>query len=354
MSGGVDSSLAAALLVEQGYEVVGVTLQLWARDCFGPSQDLFKCCGSRAAASVRAVCEHLGIPFELADEAEAFQKHVVEPFAAEYLAGRTPNPCIRCNEHIKFGSLLRRADQLGAAFVATGHYARVERRADGRYLLRKGCDPDKDQSYALFCLRQEQLARALFPLGGQTKTETRAAARRLGLPTSEQPESMEICFVPDNDYRRFLREAGFAAEQAGEIVDVQGRVLGRHEGVAFYTIGQRRGLRIAAGRPLYVVDLDPVRNRVVVGDAAALSRSRFTVSECNWIPFDAPTGPFDATVKIRYNHAGAPATVTPLADGRAEVMLHTPQRAVTPGQAAVFYQGDLVVGGGWIERDARP
>jgi len=353
MSGGVDSSLAAALLAEQGYEVIGVTLQLWAADCSTPSQDLFKCCGARAAAKARAVCEHLGIPFRLVDETEAFQQHVVQPFAAEYRAGRTPNPCIRCNEHLKFGALLRRADQLGAAYVATGHYARVERRPDGRFLLRRGCDPAKDQSYALFSLRQEQLGRALFPLGNQTKAQTREAARRRQLGTADQAESMEICFVPDNDYRRFLLEAGLAAECPGQVVDLHGRVLGQHRGVAFYTIGQRRGLRIAAGQPLYVVDLDPLRNRVVVGDLQALSRDRFTVAGCNWIPFDGPGGSFEATVKIRYNHAGAPATVTPLADARAEVVFHTPQRAVTPGQAAVFYQDDLVLGGGWIERDTR-
>jgi len=369
MSGGVDSSTAAALLVEQGYDVIGVTLQLWKQDCFAPAQDLFKCCGARAAADVRAVCQHLGIPFHLIDEAEEFQQLVIRHFAAEYLAGRTPNPCILCNEHLKFGTLLRRADALGARFVATGHYARVERvltlpaaapghapaagaAAPGeRYLLKRGRDPRKDQSYFLFSLRQEQLARALFPLGEQTKAQTREAARQRRLKTAEQAESMEICFVPDNDYGRFLQQTGLARKQPGEIVDLQGRVLGQHNGVAFYTIGQRRGLGLAAPHPLYVVDLDAARNRVVVGDVAALARETFTVERCNWIPFDTPAAPLEATVKIRYSHPGTPATVTPLAEGRARVRLHTPQRAVTPGQAAVFYDGEVVLGGGWIARE---
>ena len=350
LSGGVDSSTAAALLVEQGYEVIGVTLKLWSHDCFTPSEDLFKCCGARAVADVRAVCERLGIEFYLIDEAAEFRRHVIQYFANEYRAGRTPNPCVLCNERLKFGTLFDRADALGAQYVATGHYARVERRADGRMLLRRGRDPRKDQSYFLFSLRQSQLARALFPLGDRTKVETRHTARQRQLATAEKPESMEICFVPDNDYGRFLRQTRLARMEAGEIVDLQGRVLGRHDGIEFYTIGQRRGLGLAAGRPLYVVDLDPERNRVVVGDAADLNRDEFVVERCNWIPFDAPEGPVAATVKIRYNHPGTPATIMPLDGDRARIRLHTPQRAITPGQAAVFYEDDLVLGGGWIVR----
>jgi tRNA-specific 2-thiouridylase len=349
MSGGVDSSTAAALLVEQGYDVIGVTLKLWKHDCFSPDEDQFKCCGSRAAADVRAVCDHLGIPFHLIDDSEAFQKEVISRFAAEYRAGRTPNPCILCNEHLKFGTLLQRADQFGAQYVATGHYARLER-ADGRTLLKRGRDPRKDQSYFLFSLRQDQLARALFPVGDQTKSDTREAARQRDLKTAEKKESMEICFVPDNDYGKFLREANLAQKHRGEIVDLHGRVLGHHDGIEFYTIGQRRGLGITTPKPVYVIELDAANNRVVVGDDSALDRDEFTVERCNWIPFDQLTKPIEVTAKIRYNHPGTVATVTPAGQGGAKVKLHEPQRAITPGQAAVFYQDDLVVGGGWICR----
>lgn len=350
MSGGVDSSATAALLVEQGFEVIGVTLKLWTRDCNSPSEDLFKCCGAKAVADVQAVCDRLGIAFRLIDEAAEFRQHVIHYFAAEYKAGRTPNPCILCNERLKFGTLLQHADELGARYVATGHYARVERRADGRSWLRRGCDPRKDQSYFLFSLRQDQLARALFPVGEQTKSDTRAVARRCALETADKEESMEICFVPDNDYGKFLRQADLAHPHRGEIVDLQGRVLGHHDGIEFYTIGQRRGLRISSAKPIYVVDLDVANNRVIVGDDSALAGDAFTVERCNWIPFTAPGDPLEATVKIRYNHPGTPATVTPLGNGRAQVKLHAPQRAITPGQAAVFYQDDLVLGGGWILR----
>jgi tRNA-specific 2-thiouridylase len=373
MSGGVDSSTAAALLVEQGYDVIGVTLKLWKQDCFSPAQDLFKCCGSRAMADVRAVCDHLGIPFHMIDDAEEFQKEVISRFAAEYRAGRTPNPCILCNEHLKFGTLLQRADQFGAQYVATGHYARVERAigapstvsascgneprragpvlgAPGRHLLKRGRDPRKDQSYFLFSLRQDQLSRALFPVGDQTKSDTREAARRRELKTAEKKESMEICFVPDNDYGKFLQQANLAQKHRGEIVDLHGRVLGHHDGIEFYTIGQRKGLGITTPKPVYVIELDVENNRVIVGDDSALDRDEFTVERCNWIPFDHLTEPIEVTAKIRYNHPGTAATVTPAGQGGAKVKLHAPQRAITPGQAAVFYQDDLVVGGGWIAK----
>ncbi|MBP7827767.1 MAG: tRNA 2-thiouridine(34) synthase MnmA [Verrucomicrobia bacterium] len=350
MSGGVDSSTAAVLLIEQGYEVIGVTLKLWSHDCFTPSEDLFKCCGASAVADVRAVCERLGIAFHLIDEAAEFRRGVIQYFADEYRAGRTPNPCVMCNERLKFGTLFARADALGAQYVATGHYARVEQTATGRWLLRRGCDPRKDQSYFLFSLRQNQLARALFPLGGQTKTTTREKARHCQLQTADKAESMEICFVPGNDYGQFLRQHAPGPARRGEIVDTSGRVLGHHEGIEFYTIGQRRGLRISAPHPWYVVDLDPERNRVVVGDNAALERDEFIVERCNWIPFDTPDAAVEATVKIRYNHKETPATITPLDGAQARVRLHVPQRAITPGQAAVFYQDDLVLGGGWIRR----
>ncbi len=349
MSGGVDSSAAAALLVEQGYDVVGITLKLWPQDCISRAED--KCCGPQAVTDARAVCHRLGIPFYLVDEAEDFKQQVIQYFADEYKAGRTPNPCVMCNEKLKFGTLITRAQKLGGDFVATGHYARIERDANtGRHLLQRGRDPRRDQSYFLFSLRQDQLARALFPLGELLKTETREVARGKALKTAEKEESMEICFVPDNDYGKFLRQARLVSGHRGEIVDVQGRLLGHHDGIEFFTIGQRRGLGVSAPQPLYVLDLDPAANRVVVGDDAGLSRDEFRVERCNWIAFAEPPASLSVSVKIRYNHAGTPAVVTPQADGSARVELDVPQRAVTPGQAAVFYDGETVVGGGWIAR----
>lgn len=370
MSGGVDSSATAALLLDQGYDVIGITLKLWPQDCVNRAED--KCCGPQAVTDARAVCHKLGIPYYLIDEAADFQKHVIQYFADEYKAGRTPNPCVMCNQNLKFGRLIDRADQLGAQFIATGHFARVERvggsrREEGqtelgnsqsllasaateRYLLKRGRDLKKDQSYFLFSLRQDQLARALFPLGEKTKSDTREVARHCQLKTADKEESMEICFVPDNNYGGFLQQAGLAQKHRGEIVDAHGHVLGQHDGIEFYTIGQRKGLGLSSPKPLYVVELDAENNRVVVGDDSALDRDAFTVERCNWIPFPTLAAPMEVMAKIRYNHPGTPATVSPQSGGRAQVRLHVPQRAITPGQAAVFYQDDLVVGGGWITR----
>lgn len=349
MSGGVDSSAAAALLQEQGFDVIGITLKLWPQDCGARAED--KCCGPQAVTDARSVAHRLGIPFYLVDEAAEFQQQVIGYFASEYRAGRTPNPCVLCNEKLKFGTLLDRARKLGARRVATGHYARTEPDpATGRTLLLRGRDPRKDQSYFLFSLRQEQLAHVIFPLGGLTKSETREVARESRLKTAEKEESMEICFVPDNDYGRFLQQSKLVAPHRGEIVDTQGRKLGEHDGIEFYTVGQRKGLRISSPTPLYVIALDPATNRVIVGDDSLLDRERFRVERCNWIPFETPPASIEVSARIRYNHPGTPATVTPLPGGGAEVRLHVPQRAVTPGQACVFYQGDLVVGGGWIAR----
>jgi tRNA-specific 2-thiouridylase len=347
MSGGVDSSATAALLQEQGYDVVGITLKLWPQDCVNRAED--KCCGPQAVTDARSVCHKLGIPYYLIDEAADFQKHVIQYFADEYKAGRTPNPCVMCNQNLKFGRLLDRADQLGAEFIATGHFARLERR-DGRVLLKRGKDLKKDQSYFLFSLRQDQLGRALFPLGEKTKSDTREVARHCNLKTADKEESMEICFVPDNNYGGFLQSAHLVQKHRGEIVDMRGQVLGHHDGIEFYTIGQRKGLGLSSPQPLYVIELDAENNRVVVGDDTALDRDEFMVDRCNWIPFDHLAAPIEVTAKIRYNHPGTIATITPLEQGRARVKLHTPQRAITPGQASVFYQDDLVVGGGWIMR----
>jgi tRNA-specific 2-thiouridylase len=361
LSGGVDSSATAALLLEQGYDVVGITLKLWPQDCVSRAED--KCCGPQAVTDARAVCHQLGIPFYLVDEAQQFQTKVIQYFADEYKAGRTPNPCVMCNQNLKFGRLIDRADQLGARYIATGHFARIERSSpilspsdgarssgEGRVLLKRGRDLRKDQSYFLFSLRQDQLARALFPLGEKTKGDTREVARHCRLKTADKEESMEICFVPDNNYGGFLQQANLVRKHRGEIVDLHGRVLGHHEGIEFYTIGQRKGLGLSSPKPLYVVELDAANNRVIVGDDTALERDEFTVDGCNWIPFAAPPERLEVTVKIRYNHPGTPATVIRQGASQATVKLHRPQRAITPGQAAVFYQEDLVLGGGWIAR----
>lgn len=348
MSGGVDSSATAALLLEQGFDVVGITLKLWPQDCVNRAED--KCCGPQAVTDARAVCHKLGVPYYLIDEAAEFQAKVIQYFAAEYKAGRTPNPCVMCNQNLKFGRLIERADQLGAQFIATGHFARLERHENGRVLLKRGRDLRKDQSYFLFSLRQDQLARAMFPLGEKTKSDTREVARHCNLKTADKEESMEICFVPDKDYGKFLQDAKLAEKHRGEIVNVHGHVLGHHDGIEFYTIGQRKGLGLTSPKPLYVVELDAELNRVVVGDESALDRDEFTVERCNWIPFEHAPESIEVVAKIRYNHPGTAATVTPLDSERAKVKLHVPQRAITPGQAAVFYQDDLVVGGGWITR----
>jgi tRNA-specific 2-thiouridylase len=293
----------------------------------------------------------LNIPFYLVDEAEAFQQAVIRYFAEEYRAGRTPNPCVMCNEKLKFGTLIHRARQLGAEFVATGHYARVEHpKVGGRHLLWRGRDPRKDQSYFLFSLRQDQLAWTLFPLGELTKSDTRVIAREAALKTAEKEESMEICFVPDNNYGRFLQQANLVEKHRGEIVDLAGKVIGHHEGIEFFTIGQRRGIGVASSRPYYVVDLQPATNRVIVGREGDLVRDAFVVDRCNWIPFEQPPESLEATVRIRYNHPGVTATIEPAGDGSARIRLHQPQRAITPGQACVFYHDDLVLGGGWIRR----
>lgn len=341
MSGGVDSSVAAYLLVEQGYEVIGLTFRNWPQDCISRAED--KCCGPQAVTDARMVAHRLGIAHYVVDEIEEFQREVIDYFVAEYRQGRTPNPCAVCNEKIKFGSFWRRAAELGATKIATGHYARVE--AGERPRLLRGLDRRKDQSYFLFGLRPEQLARAVFPLGEMSKEQTRAIARHLGLKTQDKVDSQEICFVPDKDYVRFLREGAKVPDRVGEIVTRDGRVLGQHPGIHHFTIGQREGLRLGGQRePLYVVELEAESNRVVVGTARELLREEFEIERCNWLA--EPTG--ELIVKIRYNHPGCAAQVVLRDNGRAQVRVQPPQRAVTPGQAAVFYRDDEVVGGGWI------
>lgn len=341
MSGGVDSSVAAALLVEQGFEVVGVTLHLAGAGS--------RCCSLDDAEDARRVASALGIRFYVANQQEAFRREVTLPFADAYLAGRTPLPCAACNRLFKFGALLARARALGAEAVATGHYARLEEDPEsGEWRLLRGRDAAKDQSYFLFDLRQEQLARARFPLGELTKEEVRARARALGLATAEKPESQEICFVPHGDYAKVVEALRpGAAPGEGEIVDGEGRVLGRHAGIHHFTIGQRRGLGLAAPERLYVKRLDAERNRVVVGREEELAVRGARLGGVSWIG-SAPRGPLRATVRIRYRHPGAPAWVEPDGEGGAAVRFETPVAALAPGQAAVFYAGDRVLGGGWI------
>lgn len=353
MSGGVDSSAAAAVLIEQGYDVIGITLKLWPQDCVSRAED--KCCGPQAVMDARSVSNKLKIPYYLVDESADFQKQVIQYFADEYKAGRTPNPCVMCNEKLKFGTLIDRARQLGADLIATGHYARVHPNEDGsRMLLKRGMDPRKDQSYFLFSLRQELLRHILFPLGELTKDDSRNVARDCSLRTADKEESMEICFVPDNDYKGFLTKANLAETHQGDIVDVDGKVLGKHDGIEFYTIGQRKGLGISSPNPLYVLELDAEKNEVIVGPVEALDKQSFLMDRCNWIPFETLDSPIQATVKIRYNHPGCEATIRPVDRYTARVDLHIAQRAITPGQACVVYQDDLVVGGGWIRKTVAP
>jgi len=345
MSGGVDSSVAAYLLKEQGYDVVGLTMKVWLTDCM--EQAANSCCGPSAIADARAVAQSIGIPHYVIDESPDFEKTVIDYFTAEYRAGRTPNPCVICNEKIKFGSLWTKARSLGAEYIATGHYAIVELR-EGRAVLRKGADARKDQSYFLFSLRQEQLRRALLPLGGMRKPEIRDIARRLGLKVAEKADSQEICFVPGDDYKSFLRQRVPENElHHGGIYDKSGKRLADHQGIEFFTVGQRKGLPGGSAKPLYVIEIDSRTNSVIVGGAEDLLTGEFLIKRCNWISA-VPEAPFEANVKIRYAHPGVDATVTPLADGAARVRLHVPQRALTPGQAAVCYSGDHVLGGGWI------
>ena len=350
MSGGVDSSVAGYLLREQGYEVVGVTMKVWPQDCISRAED--KCCGPQAVADARGVAHSLGIPHYVVDEADQFEQTVINYFASEYQAGRTPNPCVMCNEKLKFGNLWGKAQALGCDYIATGHYAIIEHHAD-RAVLRKGIDPRKDQSYFLFSLRQPQLRRALTPLGKMLKSQIREIAHSLCLKVADKIDSQEICFVPGNDYKAFLRShLGESKFHRGEIYDVDGNFVAEHEGIELFTIGQRKGLPGGSARPRYVVDLDPETNRVIVGDVDDLVVDEFEVDRVNWIELNHSNQVADVTVKIRYNHPGTAATLTSVENGRARIRLHEPQKAVTPGQAAVFYNGDIVLGGGWICRSA--
>lgn len=346
MSGGVDSSVAAALLVEQGYEVVGVTMQLWDE----PTVDGHKrpCCTLDDFLDAGRTARKLGIEFEVLDLREEFRAAVVEPFIDEYLQGRTPNPCIVCNEVMKFQVLLERVRQLGASALATGHYARILNDETGRFELHRGIDANKDQSYFLFSLTPEQLSRTLFPLGGLTKNEVRRLAREHGLQVAEKKESQEICFVAGGDYAAFIEKERGPLDLGGAIVDRQGRVLGCHAGTHQFTIGQRRGLGLTAPHPLYVIALDPVERTVTVGGAEELNSAGVVVNRVNWI-VPPLTESFSAVCQVRYRQAPLPCSAQMLPDRRLEVRFSRPLGAVAPGQALVLFEGERVLGGGWIE-----
>jgi len=347
MSGGVDSSVAAGLLVEQGHEVIGVSMQLYdqreGQVAFGT------CCTIDDLHDARRVAATLGIPHYILNFESPFHDQVVSNFVNEYVAGRTPIPCARCNSEVKFETLLDRARGWDADVLATGHYARTDLAEDGRVVLRRGADAGKDQSYFLFSLTQEQLARAVFPVGALDKVTVRAHARRLGLRVAEKPDSQEICFVPDGDYASFVERHASDARRDGVIVDREGQVLGTHAGVHRFTVGQRKGLGLSSTAPLYVLAIKPAEASVVVGPRDALGQTRLTASAVNWIACTAPASWMPVTAQIRHRHQPAPARVRALEASRAELIFDEPQNAITPGQAVAFYDGDVVVGGGWID-----
>ena len=347
MSGGVDSSLAAALLKKEGRDVIGVTFRMWPREECGASSGR-ACCDLESVTRARAVAGKLKIPYYVFDFSEEFRKKVIDYFCGQYMRGMTPNPCVICNEKIKFASLFDKARSLGSTAIATGHYARIVKRGE-RFVLKEGADKKRDQSYFLFSLSQEQLGGAIFPLGGLTKERARFLAKRFGLVTHDTVSSQDICFVRDKDYAEYIRKKTGLEIKEGEIVDAAGIVIGRHKGIPFYTIGQRRGLGIAYSEPLYVVAIDVKRNRLVVGTRKDVLKKSLVAEGLNWISREGICGPIRVSAMIRYNHRKAKATVSPMGRGLVRVDFDGPQEAPTPGQAVVFYERDIVVGGGWIK-----
>ena len=346
MSGGVDSSVAAALMLKKGFDCMGCTMRLYENDMIG--EDLFgTCCSLKDTQDARAVCEKLGIEYNIYHYEAEFTKNVIEPFVCSYERGETPNPCIRCNKYLKFDILYEKAKALGYDNIVTGHYARIEER-DGHFYLLKAVDPGKDQSYVLYDLTEEQLSHTYFPLGEMTKNEAREIAAEYGFVNKDKKDSQDICFVPDGDYAAMIKRYRNKDYPKGDFVDLQGNVLGTHEGIINYTIGQRRGLGIPADRRLYVKRLDTENNRVILADDEDLFDKEVMVREFNWITGDAPSEPIRCQAKIRYRHKEQPATATIYADGKAKIVFDEPQRAITPGQSAVLYDGEIVLGGGII------
>lgn len=354
MSGGVDSSVAAYVLKEQGYEVIGVTMQIWQDEKADEQTPESSCCSLSAVEDARRVANHLDIPFYVMNFKDYFRETVIDYFVQEYRAGRTPNPCIACNRHVKFEELLRRALQLGCDYVATGHYALIEYdAASGRHLLKKSVTDRKDQTYALYQMTQEQLKRTLMPLGNYHKEEVRRIAQALNLPVAAKPESQEICFVPDNQYGKFIEAYDGHISETGHFKDQHGQTVGTHKGIIHYTIGQRKGLGLAMGKPVYVTDILPDQNEVRVGDLESLLAKGLLAGDLNFIPWDTLPNHFPVTVKIRYNASLVPGVANINSEGKLEVIFEAPQKAISPGQSVVLYDGELVVGGGIIQSRIR-
>lgn len=348
MSGGVDSSVAAALLVEQGYDVVGLMMRLWSEPGIGPDAPANRCCTPDQMADARRVANMLDIPFYVIDSQTVFRKKIVQFFIDEHEKGRTPNPCIECNREIRFTYLLEYALALDAQYLATGHYVRVEEE-NGRFHVLKGLDENKDQSYVLHMLNQEKLSHVLFPIGGYTKPQVRELATKFGLPVASKSESQDLCFLGDGNYRRFLNEHSQTVEQPGSIVNMDGEVLGQHQGLSAYTIGQRKGLGVTTSEPVFVIAKDPVNNRLQVGPRSILGKQSLEVREVNWVLGVAPETAVSADIKIRYKAKPIAGTVEMNVNGKAIVTLNEPAYGVTPGQGAIFYQGDECIGGGIID-----
>ncbi|MBP1888623.1 tRNA-specific 2-thiouridylase [Clostridium moniliforme] len=347
MSGGVDSSVAAYLLKKQGYDVIGITMQIWQEDKEYEERE-GGCCSLSAVEDARRVCEKLDIPFYVLNFRDSFKNKVIKYFVQEYIDGKTPNPCIACNKHLKFDELLRKARGIGAEYVATGHYAKIEER-DGRYLLIRSDDDKKDQTYALYNFTQDQLAHTLMPCGEYTKDKIREIAKEIGLAVHNKKDSEEICFIPDNDHGRFIKEERPNEVKPGNFVDSKGNILGRHKGIVYYTIGQRKGLGLALGKPVFVIGINPKKNEVVIGSEENIFKTDLVAKDVNFIPFDELKEDMEVQAKVRYAAKPADAIISPLKDGKVKVSFKDKQRAITKGQSVVFYDGNVVVGGGIIE-----
>ncbi|MEW6095000.1 MAG: tRNA 2-thiouridine(34) synthase MnmA [bacterium] len=347
MSGGVDSSVTAYLLKEAGFDVIGLSMDLLEPSCRVEKSDT--CCSLQPFVDARDVADRLSIPHYIVNCKAEFEQEVVSYFVNEYLNGRTPNPCVVCNCRIKFGILLNKAKELGADALATGHYARIERK-NSRYVIKKSAEQVKDQSYFLYRLSQEQLSQALMPLGEYQKFQVRKIATRLELKIADKPESQEICFIAEGNYQKFIQEKLGDTLQHGQILDKEGNILGKHQGIALFTVGQRQGLGIAAGKPLYVIKIDPNRNVIIVGEESDLYSQELTADEVTWQAFEKLTREIEVTARIRYLHKGGQAVITPLTQKRIKVQFKEPQRAITPGQSIVFYQDDVILGGGLIDK----